>query len=60
VHILYLTAWTDPQGDVQFRNDVYEGDEVLLRALSEKPRSLYPDDIRKPKEIPGSLGSVTE
>ena len=52
VHILYLTAWTDPQGDVQFRNDVYEGDEALLRALSEKPRTLYPDDIRKPKEIP--------
>ncbi|MFH1080808.1 MAG: L,D-transpeptidase family protein [Pseudomonadota bacterium] len=56
LHILYLTAWTTPQGDVQFRNDVYEGDDVLLRALSEKPRSLYPDDVRKPKEIPGSYG----
>ena len=60
VHILYLTAWTDPRGDAQFRNDVYAGDEVLLRALNEKPRTLYPDDIRKLKDIPGSLGSVTE
>jgi len=56
VHILYLTAWTDSQGDVQFRNDIYEGDEALLHALNEKPRTLYPDEIRKQKEIPGSYG----
>jgi murein L,D-transpeptidase YcbB/YkuD len=56
IHILYLTAWTDLQGIVQFRNDVYEGDETLLRTLSEKPRTLYPDDIRKPKEIPNPYG----
>lgn len=54
VHILYLTAWTDSQGDVQFRNDIYEGDEVLLRALGEKPRTLYPDEIRKRKVTVGA------
>ncbi|MBA4398040.1 MAG: hypothetical protein C0394_11755, partial [Syntrophus sp. (in: bacteria)] len=59
VHILYLTAWTDVQGDVQFRNDIYEGDETLLHALSEKPRTLYPDEIRKPKENPGQHGCKT-
>jgi murein L,D-transpeptidase YcbB/YkuD len=56
IHILYLTAWTDLHGIVQLRNDVYEGDETLLRTLSEKPRTLYPDDIRKPKEIPNPYG----
>jgi murein L,D-transpeptidase YcbB/YkuD len=48
VHIVYLTAWTDPQGDVQFRNDIYEGDAILVQALNEKPFAIYPEDLRQP------------
>lgn len=48
VHIVYLTAWTNPQGDVQFHNDIYEGDTILLQALNEKPRAIVPDDLRPP------------
>jgi murein L,D-transpeptidase YcbB/YkuD len=48
VHIVYLTAWTDPQGEVQFRNDIYEGDAILVQALNEKPFAIYPEDLRQP------------
>jgi murein L,D-transpeptidase YcbB/YkuD len=33
VYILYLTAWADESGPVQFRNDVYRLDEPHYRAL---------------------------
>jgi len=33
VHILYWTAWVDPQRGVQFRQDLYGIDDVLDRAL---------------------------
>jgi murein L,D-transpeptidase YcbB/YkuD len=46
IHIVYLTAWTDPQGQLQFRNDVYQGDAMLLEALNEKPLLIVPDDLR--------------
>lgn len=48
VHILYLTAWTDPQGVVQFRNDLYDGDAMLLQALNEKPLPISPDHLKPP------------
>ena len=47
VHILYLTAWTDRYGDVQFRKDIYDGDPILFQALTEKPRLIYPVDINR-------------
>jgi murein L,D-transpeptidase YcbB/YkuD len=50
VHILYLTAWTDHQGIVQFRNDIYKGDAILSQALNEKPRTIYPIEVSRPKE----------
>ncbi len=39
VHFLYLTAWVDEEGVLQFRNDVYERDRQLDEALK-KPSSF--------------------
>ncbi len=54
VHILYLTAWVDHQGEVQFRPDIYQGDAVLMQALQEKPQLLTLDDILPQRERVGS------
>ena len=37
VHFLYLTAWVDESGTVQFRNDIYGRDALLDEALRQKP-----------------------
>jgi len=37
VHFLYLTAWVDESGTVQFRNDIYGRDGSLDEALRRKP-----------------------
>jgi murein L,D-transpeptidase YcbB/YkuD len=37
VHFLYLTAWVDERGILQFRDDIYGRDELLDKALHEKP-----------------------
>jgi L,D-transpeptidase YcbB len=37
VHFLYLTAWVDEEGVLQFRNDVYKRDKQLDEALRRKP-----------------------
>jgi murein L,D-transpeptidase YcbB/YkuD len=45
VHILYLTAWMDRYGEVQFRPDIYDGDAALTQAMQEKPSSILPGDL---------------
>lgn len=37
VHFLYLTAWVNEQGTLQFRDDIYGRDEILDKAIHEKP-----------------------
>lgn len=46
VLLLYLTAWTDGNRRVQFRNDIYLRDELVLQALNQKP------EAKKIKVIP--------
>ena len=36
VHFLYLTAWVDESGSIQFRNDIYGRDNILDEALRKK------------------------
>lgn len=40
IHILYWTAWVDPDGTINFRKDIYGRDNVLLEALKEEPPKL--------------------
>ncbi len=37
VHVLYLTAWVDDNGILNFREDIYSRDERLYRAMKEIP-----------------------
>jgi len=37
VHFLYLTAWVDEDGIIQFRDDIYGRDAILDAALRKKP-----------------------
>jgi len=37
VNFLYLTAWVDQEGTLQFRNDIYGRDKRLDKALRRKP-----------------------
>jgi murein L,D-transpeptidase YcbB/YkuD len=37
VMLIYLTAWTDGSDRVQFRKDIYQRDEILMKALNQKP-----------------------
>jgi murein L,D-transpeptidase YcbB/YkuD len=37
VYLLYLTAWTDAQGNMQFRNDIYQRDSRVYQGLKTRP-----------------------
>ncbi|MBT8339809.1 MAG: L,D-transpeptidase family protein [Desulfatitalea sp.] len=39
VHLFYITAWVDEMGVLQFRNDIYDRDVALDRALRTRDRT---------------------
>lgn len=43
IHILYWTAWAGDDGRINFRNDIYQRDEPLERALEEPAPSARLD-----------------
>jgi len=40
VNVVYLTAWVDENGSIQFRNDIYGLDKVLNEALNQRDKAL--------------------
>jgi murein L,D-transpeptidase YcbB/YkuD len=53
VHLLYMTAWADESGVIQFRNDIYNRDRDLARALGRRrpnppPVVVHPPDTLHP------------
>jgi len=42
VHLLYMTAWMDDQGKLQFREDIYDRDSALDEALQQRNPYLPP------------------
>ena len=46
VHLLYMTAWTDETGVLQFRSDIYDRDKALEAALNRRRPNKLPDFVR--------------
>ena len=42
LHLLYMTAWVDEQGIIQFRKDIYGRDAKLSKALEERLPKIEP------------------
>ncbi|MDL2274817.1 L,D-transpeptidase family protein [Desulfosarcina sp. OttesenSCG-928-G10] len=42
VHLLYMTAWIDDAGVLQFRDDIYDRDSVLQKTLTQHRPKVVP------------------
>ena len=51
VHLLYMTAWVDQEGVLQFRDDIYDRDRHLDAALMERNPYLPPGLTRSALEF---------
>jgi L,D-transpeptidase YcbB len=49
VHLLYMTAWADELGVIQFRKDIYNRDRDLEHALNQRKPVPSPEMVTYPK-----------
>ncbi len=37
VHLIYVTSWVAPDGEMNFREDIYGIDQMIVRGLAQRP-----------------------
>ncbi len=56
VHLQYWTFWVGPEGEAQYRKDIYDWDNVLWNALKSVPGALSPIPARVRPEADPNVG----
>lgn len=42
VHLIYVTSWVTPEGEMNFREDIYGIDQMIVRGLAQRPAPSTP------------------